>query len=69
MPVPQTNLQDVPPRRATGPWTMQAPPVDPEETRIRMRAQSFLSGPELGQCPVLTLAQALDVLAWGGQPI
>lgn len=46
------------------PWGPQAPPIDPEETRLRMSAQSILSGPELGQCPPLTLRQALDVLAW-----
>lgn len=39
-------------------------PVDPLETHDRMRAQSILSGPIIGQCPPLTLAQARDVLNW-----
>lgn len=45
-------------------WVPLAPPVDPEETRIRMRAQSILSGGEIGQCPPLSITQANDVLAW-----
>jgi hypothetical protein len=39
-------------------------PVDPMETHDRMRAQSILSGPIIGQCPPLTLEQARDVLRW-----
>ncbi|HET6804648.1 MAG TPA: hypothetical protein VFH59_04300 [Frateuria sp.] len=45
-------------------WGRLSAPVDPEETRIRMRAQSVLSGGELGQCPPLDIRQARDVLAW-----
>ncbi|MGN2245576.1 hypothetical protein ACFWZ3_02670 [Frateuria sp. GZRR35] len=45
-------------------WGRLSAPVDPEETRIRMRAQSALSGGELGQCPPLDIRQARDVLAW-----
>jgi hypothetical protein len=46
------------------PWGRQAAPVFPDETLLCMRAQSALSGPELGQCPPLTVEQARDVLAW-----
>lgn len=45
-------------------WTPLSAPIDPEETRIRMLAQSILSGPELGVCPTLEIEQARDVLAW-----
>lgn len=45
-------------------WGRLSAPVDPEETRICMRAQSILSGGEIGQCPPLDLRQARDVLAW-----
>lgn len=45
-------------------WGALAAPVLPEETQLRMRAQSILSGGEIGQCPPLTLDQARDVLAW-----
>lgn len=49
------------------PWGPQASPVDPKETQIRIRAQSYLSGPLIdGVCPALTLEQAHDVLAWAG---
>lgn len=45
-------------------WGQLSAPVDPADTLICMRAQSALSGPELGQCPPLTVEQARDVLAW-----
>lgn len=45
-------------------WGPLAAPVDPLETQTRIRAQSILSGPLLGACPPLTLAQAHDVMAW-----
>ncbi len=45
-------------------WGVLSAPVDPEETRLCMRAQSILSGPDLGQCPPLDIKKALDVLAW-----
>lgn len=45
-------------------WGELAAPVFPDETHLRMRAQSILSGGEIGQCPPLTLEQARDVLAW-----
>jgi hypothetical protein len=45
-------------------WGRLSAPVDPEETRICMRAQSILSGGDVGQCPPLDLQQARDVLAW-----
>ena len=48
-------------------WGHLSAPVDPEETRLRYLAQSVLSGPEVGQCPPLTLDQALDVLRWAGR--
>lgn len=38
--------------------------ADTDDTALRMRAQSILSGPLLGQCPPLTTDQARDVLAW-----
>lgn len=48
-------------------WGMLSAPVDPKETQIRIRAQSYLSGPLIdGVCPTLTLSQARDVLAWAG---
>lgn len=50
--------------RSESKWGRLSAPVDPEETRICMRAQSILSGRELGQCPPLDIRQALDVLAW-----
>lgn len=40
------------------------PPIYPDETLLCMRAQSALSGPELGQVHDLTVEQARDVLAW-----
>ncbi|MFK2876935.1 hypothetical protein [Rhodanobacter hydrolyticus] len=49
------------------PWGRLSAPVDPEETRQRYLAQSLLSGPEIGQCPPLSLDQALDVLRWAGR--
>ncbi|GLQ96434.1 hypothetical protein [Dyella mobilis] len=45
-------------------WSELAAPVFPDETQMRMRAQSILSGGEIGQCPPLTLDQARDVIAW-----
>lgn len=51
-------------RREFVPWGRCAPPIFPHETAVMMRAQSILSGGEIGQCPPLTLDQALDVLAW-----
>lgn len=43
-------------------------PVDADETHLRMRAQSLLSGIRFFDgstaCPPLTLAQARDVIAW-----
>ena len=45
-------------------WTPLSAPVDPADTLLCMRAQSALSGPELGQCPPLTVEQARDVMAW-----
>ena len=46
------------------PWTPLSAPVDPEETLLCMRAQSALSGPELGVVHDLTVEQARDVIAW-----
>lgn len=46
------------------PWPELAPPVDPADTLLCMRAQSMLSGPDLGQVHDLTPNQARDVLAW-----
>lgn len=40
------------------------PPVDPADTLLCMRAQSALSGADLGQVHDLTTDQAKDVLAW-----
>jgi hypothetical protein len=45
-------------------WGELSAPVDPEETRTCMRAQSILSGPLIGQCPPLPIDQARDVIAW-----
>lgn len=45
-------------------WSELPAPIFPDETDLRMRAQSILSGPDLGQCPPLTLEQARDVIAW-----
>lgn len=45
-------------------WTPLSAPVDPADTMLCMRAQSALSGPELGQCPPLTVDQARCVMAW-----
>lgn len=47
-----------------GKWQPLSAPVDPQETLLRSRAQSILSGGEIGQCPPLTIEQARDVLAW-----
>lgn len=47
-----------------GEWGPLSEPVDALETMERMRAQSILSGPLIGQCPPLTLEQARDVLRW-----
>lgn len=55
-----------PPQRKRGEWGPLSEPVIPSETDERMRAQSILSGPPVGQCPPLTLAQARDVLRWNG---
>lgn len=52
-----------------GAWSMLAAPIDPTETMLRMRAQSLMSPtPRGGACPPLTMAQALDVLAWANTP-
>jgi len=41
------------------------PPIFPEETLIRQRAQSALTGSLIeGVCPPLSIDQARDVLAW-----
>jgi hypothetical protein len=45
-------------------WTPLSAPIDPTETLICMRAQSALSGPELGVVHDLTVEQARDVIAW-----
>lgn len=45
-------------------WTPLSEPIDPAETLLCMRAQSALSGPELGQVHDLTVEQARDVIAW-----
>lgn len=45
-------------------WGALSAPVNPDETLLCMRAQSALSGPELGQVHDLTVEQARDVLAW-----
>lgn len=45
-------------------WPQLSAPVDPEETRLCMRAQSALSGPELGQVHDLTVEQARTVMDW-----
>jgi hypothetical protein len=46
------------------PWTRLSAPVDPADTLLCMRAQSALSGAELGQVHDLTVEQARDVIAW-----
>ena len=46
------------------PWGELSAPVNPDETMLCMRAQSALSGPQLGQVHDLTVDQARDVLAW-----
>lgn len=46
------------------PWAPLSPPVDPAETLLCMRAQSALSGPELGVVHDLTVEQARIVMAW-----
>jgi hypothetical protein len=51
-------------RREFVAWGQLAAPIFPDETMAIMRAQSILSGPDLGQCPPLTIEQARDVLAW-----
>lgn len=38
--------------------------VDPEETRLRMLAQSALTGGIIGVAPYPTIDQARDILAW-----
>jgi hypothetical protein len=45
-------------------WPHLSAPIFPDETLLCMRAQSALSGPELGQVHDLTVEQARDVLAW-----
>ena len=45
-------------------WGHLSAPVDPADTLLCMRAQSILSGAELGQVHDLTLDQARDVVAW-----
>jgi len=50
--------------RSEAKWGRLSAPVDPEETRICMRAQSLLSGGDIGQCPPLDVRKARDVLAW-----
>jgi len=45
-------------------WGELSSPVDPSETLLCMRAQSALSGAELGQVHDLTVEQAKTVLAW-----
>lgn len=49
-------------------WGRLSAPVDPGETWLCMRAQSILSGGDMGQCPPLDLRQARDVLAWYTPP-
>lgn len=50
---------------ADKPWPAElAAPVDPAETQLCMRAQSALSGADLGQVHDLTVNQARDVIAW-----
>ena len=46
------------------PWERLSAPVDPLDNVHIARAQSILSGPELGVCPPLTAEQARDVLNW-----
>lgn len=46
------------------PWPRLSAPIFPADTLLCMRAQSALSGPELGQVHDLTVEQAKDVLAW-----
>lgn len=49
------------------PWPgALAAPVDPLETTLCARAQSLLTGGEMGVCPPLKPHQARDVLAWAG---
>lgn len=48
-------------------WPSQlAAPVDPLDTFRCARAQSLLTGGELGVCPPLNPSQAVDVLRWAG---
>ena len=51
-------------RPAPDPEPKRSARADWAESGLCVRAQSILSGPLLGQCPPLTLAQARDVLAW-----
>ena len=39
-------------------------PVDPMDNVIRSRAQSILTGSDIGVCPPLSSEQARDVLNW-----
>lgn len=54
-------------RPADRKWPSQlSAPVDPLETTLCARAQSLLTGGELGVCPPLPITQARDVLRWAG---
>jgi len=37
---------------------------DPADNALIARAQSALTGPEIGVCPPLTVQQARDILSW-----
>lgn len=71
------------PVRPSKPWPLLGAATRPSETRKIQRAQSILSGPIMaigrgvdgegnveptGQCPVLTIEQAKDVLRWASDP-
>ena len=46
-------------------WPNNLPqPVDPLDNTIMARAQSILTGALIGVCPLLTVEQSRDVIAW-----
>jgi hypothetical protein len=56
------------PVRPSKPWPLLPGATRPEETQVRMRAQSLLTGELIGgACPPLTYEQACDVLRWAGE--
>jgi hypothetical protein len=54
-------------RKPSAKWPSRlAAPVDPLDTFRCARAQSLLTGGEIGVCPPLPIEQARDVLRWAG---